>query len=207
MGIRNFIYSSFPVDAENQNLDLTFWNLTGADLAGMGYSEIKLEAKPGALSDLYKRAKIEAELNYFTENFQEKVYQSYKFLSTGSGIKKRMKNVVVSSLIKRNSNKRGVIRLQGKMEYAERKTPYFRHCLEILKKEKPEVLFCSTQRALTTVAPILAARDLGIPTVCFIFSWDNLPKGTKVLDTDYYLVWSHHMQEELVTYYPWIECG
>lgn len=205
VGIRNFIYSSFPVDAENQNLDLTFWNLTGADLAGMGYSEIKLEAKPGALSDLYKRAKIEAELNYFTENFQDRVYQSYKFPNSGSGLKKRVKNAVVSSLIKRFSNKNGLIKLQEKMEYAERKTPYFKHCLEVLKREKPDVLFCTNQRALTTVAPILAAGDLGIPTACFIFSWDNLPKGTKVVNTDYYFVWSDHMKNELLTYYPQIE--
>ena len=170
----------------------------------MGYSEIKLEAKPGALSDLYKRAKIEAELNHFTKKFKDQVYQTYKFPSAGRGIKNRIKNAIVSFLVHSHSNKNGVIRLQEKMEIAERKSAYYKNCFQVLKKEKPEVLFCSNQRAINTLAPILAARDIGIPTACFIFSWDNLPKGTKVLDTDYYFVWSFHMKKELITYYPWI---
>ena len=205
VGIRNFTYSSFPDDAVNQHLELVYWNLTSANISEMGYAEVKLQAKPGGISDLFKRAKIEAELNYFTKKYKDGVYQTYKFPSAGGGIKRRAKYVMVSSLVKTNSNRKGIIRLQKKMEEAERRTPYFKHCLEVLKKERPEVLFCSNQRALTTVAPILAARELGIPTVSFIFSWDNLPKGTKVLDTDYYFVWSSHMKEELVTYYPWID--
>jgi hypothetical protein len=52
------------------------------------------------------------------------------------------------------------------------------------------------------VAPLLAAQDLGIPTACFIFSWDNLPKGTKIIETDFYFVWSQHMKDELIFYYP-----
>lgn len=205
VGIRNFTYSSFPDDAVNQNLDLVYWNLTSANISEMGYAEVKLQAKPGGISDLYKRAKIEAELNHFTKKFKDEVYQTYKFPSAGGGVKKRAKNVVVSSLVKTHSNRKGIFRLQKKMEEAESRTPYFKHCLEVLKKERPEVLFCSNQRALTTVAPILAARELDIPTACFIFSWDNLPKGTKVLNTDFYFVWSHLMKEELLNYYPWID--
>jgi hypothetical protein len=55
------------------------------------------------------------------------------------------------------------------------------------------------------VAPLLAAQDLGIPTATFIFSWDNLPKATMVVETDYYFVWSQHMKRELLFYYPNIE--
>jgi hypothetical protein len=33
---------------------------------------------------------------------------------------------------------------------------------------------------------LLAAQQLGIPTATFIFSWDNLPKATMVVETDYY---------------------
>jgi hypothetical protein len=35
---------------------------------------------------------------------------------------------------------------------------------------------------------LLAAQQLGIPTATFIFSWDNLPKATMVVETDYYFV-------------------
>jgi hypothetical protein len=49
---------------------------------------------------------------------------------------------------------------------------------------------------------MLAARDLGIPGSCFIFSWDNLPKATLFVEADHYLVWSEHMLQEMRQYHP-----
>jgi hypothetical protein len=50
---------------------------------------------------------------------------------------------------------------------------------------------------------VLAARSLGIPTVTFVFSWDNITsKGRIAAPFEYYLVWSEHMKEELQRYYP-----
>lgn len=67
----------------------------------------------------------------------------------------------------------------------------------------PDVLFCTHQRPPTVVPPVLAARDLGIPTATFIFSWDNLSsKGRIAVPFDHYLVWSEHMADELRHYYP-----
>lgn len=67
----------------------------------------------------------------------------------------------------------------------------------------PDILFCSHQRPPEIVAPVLAARALGIPTATFIFSWDNLTsKGRIAAPFDHYLVWSEHMAEELIRYYP-----
>jgi hypothetical protein len=45
---------------------------------------------------------------------------------------------------------------------------------------------------------------LNIPTGTFIFSWDNLPKATLVLEPNYYFVWSDYMKMELMKYYPFI---
>ncbi|MGA2658570.1 MAG: hypothetical protein ABSH34_13790 [Verrucomicrobiota bacterium] len=65
------------------------------------------------------------------------------------------------------------------------------------------VLFCSHQRPLEILPPVLAARSLGIPTACFIFSWDNLTsKGRIAAPFEHYLVWSHLMRQELLRYYP-----
>ncbi len=67
----------------------------------------------------------------------------------------------------------------------------------------PSVLFCSHQRPPSILAPVLAARELGIPTATFIFSWDNLTlKGRIAAPFDHYLVWSDHMRQELLRYYP-----
>jgi hypothetical protein len=68
---------------------------------------------------------------------------------------------------------------------------------------RPSVLFCSHQRPPEVLAPVLAARSLGIPTATFIFSWDNITsKGRIAAPFDYYLVWSELMRKELMRYYP-----
>lgn len=73
----------------------------------------------------------------------------------------------------------------------------------LLRELAPTVVFCSNQRAGAILPLVIASRALGIPTVSFVFSWDNLSsKGRVAAPFDYYVVWSRHMQEELLTYYP-----
>jgi hypothetical protein len=74
---------------------------------------------------------------------------------------------------------------------------------ELFGRERPSILFCSHQRPPIILPPVLAARSLGIPTATFIFSWDNLTsKGRIAAPFDHYLVWSEHMKEDLLRYYP-----
>jgi hypothetical protein len=74
---------------------------------------------------------------------------------------------------------------------------------ELLRRIDPKVIFCSHQRPPIVLPVILAARRLGILTATFIFSWDNLTsKGRIAAPFDHYLVWSGHMREELLRYYP-----
>ena len=74
---------------------------------------------------------------------------------------------------------------------------------QLFQKAQPSVLFCSHQRPPSILAPVLAARSLGIPTATFIFSWDNLTsKGRIAAPFDHFLVWSEHMRQEMLRYYP-----
>ena len=52
---------------------------------------------------------------------------------------------------------------------------------------------------------MLAAKDLKIPVVTFVYSWDNVPKAMQVVNTDYYCVWSRLMKNELLKYYPFVQ--
>ena len=204
VGLRNFAFTSFAELGTEKGWDITFWNHTPFQLSELGLKEIKLNGKPGPLTDLFKRAKIESELNHFEKKFEDKVYSSYRFPSSNTGWKNKLKNSVVRFLTNRYSGEKGIMNLRNKIEISERKGDYYRHCLEVLKREKPDMIFCTNQRALNAVAPITAAKDLGISTSCFIFSWDNLPKATKIVETDQYLVWSEYMKDELKSYYPYI---
>jgi hypothetical protein len=74
----------------------------------------------------------------------------------------------------------------------------FEHVLRLVR---PDVVFCTHQRASRAVPAMLAARRLGIPTATFIHSWDNLPKGRMAVVADHFLVWSDFMRSELLAYY------
>lgn len=71
-----------------------------------------------------------------------------------------------------------------------------------LNELKPDVIFCTHQRALNAIPIVKAATVLGIKTVGAIYSWDNLPKARLSVRTDNYLVWSTYMKEELMKFYP-----
>ena len=184
--------------------EVIFWNNTPFDLKELGYKEISLEGRPRTKTDLLKRAKIDAELDHFTTKFKDSIYQTYKFPPSNGGIKKKVKNLLVSTLIKTHGGEKGLEQLREKMTKSERKGSFYRNCKAVLEAEKPDVIFCTNQRPVVAIAPLTAAKDLGITTSTFIFSWDNLPKATMVVETDHYFVWSEHMKKEILTYYPHI---
>gem|GEM_PF-133534 len=64
------------------------------------------------------------------------------------------------------------------------------------------VVLATHQRSSVVIPTMVAAQTLGIPTVNFIYSWDNLPKGRMAVPADYFFVWSEHMKDEMARYYP-----
>jgi hypothetical protein len=99
-------------------------------------------------------------------------------------------------------NRRGVVwldRAHARVVGAARQT---RLIEKSLAQKHLDVVFCTHQRASLAVPVMVAARSLGIPTVNFIYSWDNLPKGRMATHCDYFLVWSELMKGELLHYYP-----
>ncbi len=86
-----------------------------------------------------------------------------------------------------------------------RRTPEVAQYRRLFEETKTQVLFCSNQRAPAILPAVLAAQELHIPAVTFVFSWDNLTsKGRIAAPFDHYLVWSDHMRQELLHYYPYL---
>lgn len=84
--------------------------------------------------------------------------------------------------------------------------PEVEHYRRLFEKNRPSVLFCSHQRPPQILAPVIAAKSLGIPTATFIFSWDNLTsKGRIAAPFDHYFVWSDLMRSELRRFYPEVD--
>lgn len=206
LGLRNFGYTDFYKKSGNTNFDIVFWNMTQFPLTDLGYQELKINnIKIHPLTDIYKKAKVQVEFNLNIRKTKDKIYNRYRFPFQYHTIKSTVKNLLVHLITLTHSSNWGLLRVRRKINENERKTLYYHQSIATLEKEKPAIVFCTNQRHITTVAPLLAAKDLGIPTASFIFSWDNLPKATMVVQTDYYFVWSDYMKEELQFYYPHIK--
>jgi hypothetical protein len=101
------------------------------------------------------------------------------------------------------ASSQGIASLDYCHQWVARREPTLDYYREIFRRSRPAMLFCSHQRPPSIVLPVLAARELGIQTATFIFSWDNLTsKGRIAAPFDHYLVWSAHMRDELRRYYP-----
>lgn len=206
IGIRNFAYSDFQSIGAKENFDVVFWNNTPFDLTKLGFKEIKIQnSKSHPLTETYKNARKQIELNLNIRRTKDRVYNTYRFPFSYATIIKALKSGVTQFLSITHSSTFGLKRIRHKIKQEERKTLYYHQCLETLQKEQPAMVFCTNQRPMTAIAPILAAQEVGIPTGTFIFSWDNLPKATMVVETDYYFVWSDLMKKELLFYYPYIK--
>lgn len=206
VGLKNFAFTNFCNLGVKQGYNLVFWNNTSFPLSDLGFNEIKIEsAKTHPLTDIYKNVKIQAELSLNIKRTNDKVYDTYRFPHSYSTLKNTIKSIAVQTLTNFYCSQDGLHKIRNKINKKERKTFSYHQSLKTLQEEKPTLVFCTNQRPLLAIGSLLAAKDLGIPTACFIFSWDNLPKATLIVETDYFFVWSEHMKNELLFYYPYIK--
>jgi hypothetical protein len=203
VGLRNFVFSKIPKLLKQKDIELTYWNATPFDFSEADLNEIKLKGKSHPKSDLYKRARKIIEIKQSISRTGNLNYGSYLFKPAAKTFKQKLKNGIETFFVKKyNSTLEG---LRVKIKETEAQTSYYKSCLTQLRIEQPDVLVVSNQRPINAVAPVEAARHLGIPTVSFIFSWDNIPKATMVVETDFYMVWSELMKDQLLEYYPYIK--
>ncbi|WP_282147592.1 UDP-glycosyltransferase [Algibacter lectus] len=207
VGLRNFAFTDFKAVGEQMGFDITYWNNTIFSLKdNLGFKEVKIDNHQiHPLTPIYSRARKRAELNVSRDKFNDEVYPTYKFPFSYKGVKNTFKSVYTKLLIGLYSSEKGIGKLRHKIDNLERKNPKYAYCKAQLELHKPDLIFCTTQRATQSISALLAAKDLGIPTVAFVYSWDNVPKAMQVVNTDYYCVWSDHMKREVLQYYPFIK--
>jgi hypothetical protein len=73
---------------------------------------------------------------------------------------------------------------------------------EHLRRLRPRMVWSTTCTSPLEYPYVLAARDLGIPVVASILSFDNLSSRSELPVFDRYTVWSYAMRNELLAYYP-----
>lgn len=207
VGLRNFAFTDFKSIGEDYGFEVIYWNNTIFSLEdNLGFKEIKIENQTThPLLPIYTRARKRAELNVSQQKFKDDVYPTYKFPLNFKGVKNTIRSLWVKWLVSKYSSKDGIEILRKKINALERSTSKYKYCKTQLEKHKPDLIFCTTQRATQSISSLLAAQDLGIKTVAFVYSWDNVPKAMQVVETDYYCVWSNLMKSQMLKYYPFIK--
>ncbi|MEN3322509.1 UDP-glycosyltransferase [Mariniflexile soesokkakense] len=207
VGLRNFAFTDFKEIGENMGYDIHYWNNTVFSLKdNLGFNEVIIENHQiHPLTPLYSRARKRIELNVSKKKFNDEVYTTYKFPFNYNGLKNTFKSIFTKFLIGLYNSEKGIDRIRKKINGLERSTSKYAYCKVQLQKHKPDLVFCTTQRSTQSISALLAAQDLGIPTVAFVYSWDNVPKAMQVVETDYYFVWSDLMKQQVLQYYPFVK--
>lgn len=199
---RNFILSGF---LDNPEFEFTFWSDQDyIEQYGIQNGLIKLpEYDYNATTNFLQKVKNRAELFYNVRRTKNKDYLFYlSGIYKRSSWRKSFKLFLMNCMAKTYATKNGIEKLDKPFYKSVRKSSYYQNCKQQLEEARPTLVFCTHQRASGAVAPMLAARDLGIKTVCFIHSWDNVPKGVQLVKADEYFVWSEYMKHEITSHYP-----
>lgn len=206
VGLRNFALTNFNAVGKDLGYEITYWNNTPFKIKEeLGYDEVVIENQQlNKWTTVYTRARKRCELNVFDKKFNETVYNTYNFPHSYKDFKSAIKSLNVDFLVATKSTEKGVASIRKKIKALERSTSKYEYCKKQLQEHKPNIVFCTNPRPTQAIAPILAAQDLGIPTATFIFSWDNLPKATTLIEPDFYFVWSDYMKKELLQYCPYV---
>jgi hypothetical protein len=75
--------------------------------------------------------------------------------------------------------------------------------LRWLQEVKPDLVLAMYPFLESQMTTIAAAKSLGVPSLAFITSWDNITtKSRMIYQYDGYIVWSEQMKKELHQFYP-----
>jgi hypothetical protein len=206
VGFRNFIMSNF-IEEAIQKFDKVFI------YSGLPKAVFKSFPKDVEIKELtvFKEGKLTWFFRKWKEVAHMQQYQKEYFgmaYNLISGLPKNYKSrsilvkiiYFLTQIIHSNKSIRFIEKLQF-ASFANNKTTKEYH--QLLKEDQPSHLFFTHQRPPFLAPFLYAGMQLKIPVSSFIFSWDNLTsKGRMLGPFDYFLVWSHLMREELITFYP-----
>lgn len=205
VSLRNFAFSHFSELAEQRGFDVIFWHHTPFDLENLGFKELKLKApKLHWATTILKNARKRIEIARFAKREKDSIYYEYLFPQSYKGLKSFVRSMLVDIAIFIFNSERGLRFVRATINRLEQNTAYYNHCKEALERHQPDFILCTSQRSVLAISPMQAAKNLEIPTMSFVFSWDNLPKATLDVTADFYAVWSEHMKQELLHYYRFV---
>ena len=206
VGFRNFLLSNFICETKNKFSKVVILSC----LPKESYQELDLdcdiieltEFKENFINWFFRKSKEVAHLQlHAKDNFGIKTNldKNYSKLNTPRGLATRL--IFKWTRIFKSEK---CIQFYNLMQiFSFKNNKITKDYQSIIKSHNLDLIFFTHQRP-PFIAPIIyAAKQLGIKTCSFIFSWDNLAsKGRMAGNFDFYLVWSDLMKNELLYFYP-----
>lgn len=209
VGIRNYLYSDMISGLTNEGFDVLLMHNLDKELINLINARLNTPLN-------------QIELNFFREKkIQTLLRESTTFARLKSNARTKNNPTILENWVRGNvdfkrklflhfakflgsflNNYRSIQFLESLIEKLWKDTEAFIHYQEILMVYKPDLIFITHQRVPSLVPFCLAASSLKIKTISAIYSWDNLPKARLPIRTDFYAVWSDHMKNELLDFYP-----
>ena len=156
VGLRNFAFTQFKEIGEEKGHEIVYWNNTVFSLKEeLDYEEIKIENhRIHRFTPIYTRIRKHIELNVSQKKFNDEVYPTYKFPFSYKGIKNTFSTLFIKLLIGLNSSEKGIIRIRKRINALERSTEKYKYCKAQLQEHKPDLVFCTTQRATQSISAL-----------------------------------------------------
>lgn len=207
VGYRNFVLSDFVAEAVKNFDAVTIYSglpkeiYTDLDMENVTIKELPIFEESGK-TWFFRKLKEVAHLQKHKGNFYGIKSNLTKNRAVSNSKRAWLTRLVFKITNVFNSEKY-IARFYGWQQKSFAKYAVTQSYLQLLKEDRPDVLFFTHQRP-PYLAPLdHAAKKLGIKTCSFIFSWDNLPsKGRMAAPFDAFLVWSQLMKDELHYFYP-----
>jgi len=206
VGIRNFFCTRVIDDLLTSGSVIVWHNLPAESIApfrgrwGDRVRWVRLpDIRDGVLERLFRQSKIYAQLTW--QHGRGPNVQLSR-VRPPARLKAKIPYLAARVLGRICASPRGTFWLDRMHQRFALGAPHTEKFTAFLRDERPDLLFCTHQRAIEAVPAMLAARTLAIPSAVFIYSWDNMPKGRMAVYADTYLVWSEYMKRELLKYYP-----
>lgn len=208
VGIRNYLYSEVVKHLKTES-DIVIWST----LSEEAFEEVKTVHN---IDFEYSRLVLKAE-GIFTRVFREsatfgrlisnsKRTNNKTILSNWQyqpkGLKLKMLNkasMIIGSWATKKYSR--ILNLEDKAKNHWKRS-IINEYKRGLKQLNPTSIFITHQRVATLMPICIAAKELNIPVITAIYSWDNLPKARLAVQADKYIVWSDFMKKEMETYYP-----
>ena len=208
VGIRNYLYSDV-VQHLKEHADLIIWS----PLPEAAFEEVKTLHN---LQFEFKQIKLEPE-SIFTRVFRESATFGRLILNSTKTnndtiltnwnyspktLKLKILNKVAMTLgFWASKSYDRILMLESKAQnhWSQSIINKYKNDLEALNLSS---IFIAHQRVAALMPICKAAKELNIPVISAIYSWDNLPKARLAVRADRYLVWSDYMKEEMQLYYP-----